>query len=222
MSQSPVLPRFGCGGVAAARTRPVVPAILNTLPPLWADGDSLYEKQPGAVVRPLRPNHDPRSCFTRNACSIAPPLSWRVRRSDSRRDTIRHRLFQLALTVLDYDKAIAFYVGVLGFTLIEDTDLGNDKRWVRVAPPGYDAENPNGAALLLARAVTDEQRASVGNQTGGRVFLFLETDDFKRDFDLYTSRGVHFVRAPAEEPYGTVAVFADLYGNLIDLIGPRG
>lgn len=109
-------------------------------------------------------------------------------RSSSTILIVTQRLFQLALTVLDYDKAIAFYVGVLGFTLIEDTDLGNDKRWVRVAPPAYDADNPNGAALLLARAVNDEQRASVGNQTGGRVFLFLETDDFKRDFDLYTSR----------------------------------
>ncbi len=118
----------------------------------------------------------------------------------------------------DYDEALAFYVGVLGWDLVEDTDLGGGKRWVRVRPPG----DPGGAGILLARAVTDEQRASVGNQTGGRVFIFVETDDFWRDHRLLSERGVRFVRPPSVEPYGTVAVFADLYGNLFDLIGPSG
>lgn len=135
----------------------------------------------------------------------------------------------IALTVRDYDQAIAFYVGILGFALLEDTDLGNGKRWVRVAPKNADstgsasatpASSP-AAAILLARAVTPEQLASVGNQTGGRVFLFLHTDDFDRDYRVYLSRGVRFVREPVDQPYGTVAVFADLYGNLWDLIGPR-
>lgn len=108
-------------------------------------------------------------------------------------------------------------MGTLGFDLLEDTDMGNGKRWVRVRPPGAD----HGAGLLLARAVTPEQRHSVGNQTGGRVFLFLETDDFDRDYTNYTARGVEFVREPSDEPYGKVAVFKDLYGNLIDLIERR-
>jgi len=126
------------------------------------------------------------------------------------------RLAQLALTVLDYDDAIRFYVDKLGFELVEDTAMGSEKRWVRVRPPGAP---PGGAELLLARAVTDAQRASVGNQTGGRVFLFLETDDFERDFEAYTAKGVRFVRPPSKESYGTVAVFEDLYGNKWDLIG---
>ena len=125
------------------------------------------------------------------------------------------RLAQLALTVRDYDEALTFYVGTLGFQLLEDTDLGGGKRWVRVRPPGS-----GGAGLLLARAVTPAQLASVGNQTGGRVFLFVETDDFWADHRRLSERGVQFVRGPSVEPYGTVAVFADLYGNLIDLIGP--
>jgi len=108
-------------------------------------------------------------------------------------------------------------VGKLGFDLLEDTDLGSGKRWVRVRPPGPD----RGAGLLLARATTPEQRDSVGNQTGGRVFLFLETDDFDRDHARYTAAGVEFVREPSVEPYGKVAVFRDLYGNLIDLIERR-
>jgi catechol 2,3-dioxygenase-like lactoylglutathione lyase family enzyme len=123
------------------------------------------------------------------------------------------RLALIALLVREYDEAIAFYVGKLGFELLEDSDLGNKKRWVRVAPPGS-----QGSALLLARAVNDDQRAAVGRQCGGRVFLFLETDDFARDYELYRSRGVTFVRAPVREPYGVVAVMADLYGNPIDLI----
>ncbi|MCP4594821.1 MAG: VOC family protein [bacterium] len=131
--------------------------------------------------------------------------------------TMHQRIAQFAVTVLDYDDAIGFYVEKLGFTLLEDTDLGGGKRWVRVRPPGT-AE----AAILLACATTPEQAASVGNQTGGRVFLFLETDDFWRDYEALRSRGVRFVRPPSEESYGTVAVFEDLYGNKFDLIQPRG
>lgn len=117
----------------------------------------------------------------------------------------------------DYDEALGFYVGVLGFALIEDSPVPQQgKRWVVVAPRG----GGSASGLLLARAADAAQEARIGNQTGGRVFLFLHTDDFWRDFNLYTSRGVVFVRAPAEEPHGTVAVFRDLYGNLWDLIQP--
>ncbi|MFH1418198.1 MAG: VOC family protein [Planctomycetota bacterium] len=129
---------------------------------------------------------------------------------------MQQRIAHFAVTVLDYDDAIDFYVEKLGFTLLEDTDLGRGKRWVRVRPPGS-AE----AAILLACATTPEQVASVGNQTGGRVFLFLETDDFWRDYAALRSRDVLFVRPPSEESYGTVAVFEDLYGNKCDLIQPR-
>lgn len=124
---------------------------------------------------------------------------------------------QLSLVVRDYDEAIAFYVGTLGFTLVEDTAMpAQAKRWVVVAPPGT-----GGVRLLLARAVGEAQLARVGDQTGGRVFLFLYTDDFWRDFNAYTARGVVFVREPKDEPYGTVAVFQDLYGNLWDLVQPK-
>jgi catechol 2,3-dioxygenase-like lactoylglutathione lyase family enzyme len=120
----------------------------------------------------------------------------------------------VALLVRDYDAAIDFYVRTLGFALIEDTFIeAQQKRWVLVAPPGATESR-----LLLARAVGEEQLSRVGNQTGGRVFLFLHTDDFWRDFNLYKSRGVVFVREPKEESYGTVAVFQDLYGNLWDLL----
>jgi catechol 2,3-dioxygenase-like lactoylglutathione lyase family enzyme len=122
-----------------------------------------------------------------------------------------------SVLVRDYDEAIAFYVGVLGFLLIEDSPVpSQNKRWVVVAPPGASESR-----LLLARAATPDQESRVGNQTGGRVFLFLHTDDFWRDFNLYTSKGVSFIRQPAEEPHGTVAVFQDLYGNLWDLIEPK-
>lgn len=122
----------------------------------------------------------------------------------------------VSIVVSDYDEAIAFYVGTLGFTLVEDKPVPEQgKRWVVVAPPGA-----RESRLLLARASSPEQLARVGNQTGGRVFLFLHTDDFERDFSTYQSKGVTFVRGPTREPYGTVAVFRDLYGNLCDLIGP--
>jgi lactoylglutathione lyase len=123
------------------------------------------------------------------------------------------RIGCVALVVRDYDEAIAFYTQALGFELVEDTDFGGAKRWVRVRPPGAD-----GTDLLLARATTPEQALCVGNQTGGRVFLFLHTDDFWRDYHAFLARGVQFVRPPTDEPYGTVAVFVDLYGNQWDLL----
>ena len=128
-------------------------------------------------------------------------------------------LAMIALVVADYDEAIAWYTGVLGFTLIEDTAMSEDKRWVVIAPPG--SESVGGARLLLARASNDEQASRVGNQTGGRVFLFLRTDDFGRDYAALLARGVEFVEKPRHEAYGTVVVFRDLYGNKWDLVGPR-
>lgn len=122
----------------------------------------------------------------------------------------------IALVVSDYDEAIEFYTQKLGFDLLEDTPLSETKRWVRVAPKGSGE-----CCLLLAKAANDEQRSRVGNQTGGRVFLFLHTDDFWRDYHKLIANQVVFVRPPSEEEYGTVAVFQDLYGNLWDLIGPQ-
>jgi catechol 2,3-dioxygenase-like lactoylglutathione lyase family enzyme len=124
------------------------------------------------------------------------------------------KLAQLALVVRDYDEAIAWYTRVLGFALVEDSALGGGKRWVVLRPPG-----PGGADLLLARAASPEQESRIGNQTGGRVFLFLHSDDFWREHRALTAHGVTFVSGPREEAYGTVAVFEDLYGNRWDLIG---
>ncbi|MBX3560622.1 MAG: VOC family protein [Sphingomonas sp.] len=133
-------------------------------------------------------------------------------------NSMRQSIVQLSLVVRDYDEAIAWYVGTLGFTLVEDRyQPEQDKRWVVIAPPGAPAGS---ATLLLARATTPEQAAAIGNQTGGRVFLFLHTDDFDRDHAAMTAKGVRFVRPPARQPYGKVAVFEDLYGNLWDLIEP--
>ena len=130
---------------------------------------------------------------------------------------MKQSLALTALVVRDYEEALAFYVGTLGFTLVEDREVPEQgKRWVVVAPPGATESR-----LLLARAVGDEQSSRIGNQTGGRVFLFLETDDLWRDYEAYGARGVVFVRDPAEQPYGTVAVFRDLYGNLWDLVERR-
>ena len=123
------------------------------------------------------------------------------------------RISALALVVPDYDSAIAFYVGTLGFRLCEDIDQGT-KRWVTVEPPG------GGARLVLARAEGPAQQAAIGNQTGGRVFLFLATDDFARDHATMTAAGVHFEETPRHEPYGSVAVWRDPFGNRWDLIGP--
>ena len=129
---------------------------------------------------------------------------------------MRQSLGLVSLVVRDYDEALAFFVGTLGFELLEDTYVpGQDKRWVVVGPPGATESR-----LLLARASDEEQASRIGSQTGGRVFLFLYTDDFRRDYEAYRSRGVVFVREPREEPYGTVAVFLDLYGNPWDLLQP--
>ena len=126
---------------------------------------------------------------------------------------MKQTLGHVALVVRDYDEALDFFTKTLNFTLIEDTRLSESKRWVMIAPPGS-----QGTTLLLARAATPEQTSRIGNQTGGRVFLFLHTDDFWRDYREMTARNVKFTREPSEESYGTVAVFEDLYGNLWDLL----
>jgi len=123
----------------------------------------------------------------------------------------------VSLVVPDYDEAVAFYVGRLGFELIQDTALGPDKRWILVAPPGAGE-----CRLLLAKAATPAQSAAIGAQAGGRVFLFLTTDDFAREHARFLAAGVAFMEAPRDEPYGRVAVFADPFGNLWDLIEPAG
>lgn len=123
------------------------------------------------------------------------------------------QLANVALLVGNYDEAIAWYTQVLGFTLLQDTDLGDGRRWVRVAPPGA-----TGTALLLAQAATEAQRARVGDQVGGRVGFFLHTDDFARDHAALSERGVRFAEEPRSENYGMVAVFVDLYGNRWDLV----
>ena len=122
-------------------------------------------------------------------------------------------LAHIALVVKDYDEAINFYTEKLGFTLVEDTVLSNTKRWVLIAPPGS-----NGCQILLAKAANEEQMSRVGNQTGGRVFLFLHTDNFQRDYQQLLDHQVKIIREPSVEAYGTVAVFEDLYGNKWDLI----
>jgi catechol 2,3-dioxygenase-like lactoylglutathione lyase family enzyme len=128
---------------------------------------------------------------------------------------MRQRIGLVTLLVEDYDEAIAYYTGKLGFALLEDTRISASKRWVVVAPQGS-----TGNGLLLARAAHEEQRRAVGRQSGGRVFLFLFTDDFQRDYLAYGQRGVVFSEQPRQEPYGVVAVFTDLYGNRWDLIQP--
>ncbi len=128
---------------------------------------------------------------------------------------MKQEIAQIALVVKDYDEAILFYCKKLHFQLIEDTPLSPVKRWVLISPPGS-----SGTKLLLAKAANEEQLSRAGNQTGGRVFLFLHTDDFDRDFQNLLDQEVRIVREPAVEPYGKVAVFADLYGNLWDLIEP--
>lgn len=126
---------------------------------------------------------------------------------------MKNELIHIALVVEDYDEAIKFYTEKLGFTLVKDEQQSETKRWVLVAPKGS-----NGCQILLAKGVGDEQKSRIGNQTGGRVFLFLQTDDFWRDYNDFTAKSVKFVREPKTEDYGTVAVFADLYGNLWDLV----
>lgn len=121
----------------------------------------------------------------------------------------------VSLLVRDYDEAIRFFTDCLQFTLVEDTPMGGGKRWVVVSPPGE-----KGASLLLAKAVGGEQEARIGDQTGGRVFLFLRTDDFYRDYEYMKAKGVRFTEDPRQEDYGTVVVFLDLYGNKWDLVQP--
>lgn len=128
---------------------------------------------------------------------------------------MKQHIAHIALVVDDYDDAIAFYTQKLHFTLIEDTVLSETKRWVLIAPPGS-----TGCCLLLAKATNNTQKSRVGNQTGGRVFLFLHTDDFQRDYQNLLHHNIKIVREPTTEVYGTVAVFEDLYGNLWDLIEP--
>jgi len=131
---------------------------------------------------------------------------------------MRQSLGLVSLVVRDYDEALEFFVGKLGFQLVEDTYVPEQsKRWVVVSPPGATESR-----LLLARASSAEQVSRIGAQTGGRVFLFLHTDDFWRDYERYKARGVEFVRPPRQESYGTVAVFTDLYGNMWDLLQPKG
>ncbi|MDQ3062519.1 MAG: VOC family protein [Acidobacteriota bacterium] len=126
---------------------------------------------------------------------------------------MKQSIAHIALVVDDYDEAIKFYTEKLDFTLLEDTPQSETKRWILVAPKGAEE-----CCLLLAKGVGEEQRSRIGNQTGGRVFLFLKTDDFWRDYENIRARGVTFVREPKTEDYGTVAVFTDLYGNLWDLV----
>jgi len=128
-----------------------------------------------------------------------------------------HSIASLTLVVRDYDEAIAFFTDALRFTLVEDTPLGGGKRWVVVGPAAS-----TGASLLLAKAATPEQLSRVGDQTGGRVFLFLHTDDFWDDYNHMQSRGVQFIEQPRREPYGLVVVFRDLYGNKWDLVQRSG
>jgi catechol 2,3-dioxygenase-like lactoylglutathione lyase family enzyme len=129
---------------------------------------------------------------------------------------MKQRIAHIALVVEDYDDAIEFYTKKLEFQLLEDTKLSDEKRWVLIAPPGA-----NECSLLLAKAANEEQIKSIGNQTGGRVFLFLFTDDFERDYQKMIERDISFVRPPTEYDYGRVAVFEDLYGNLWDLLEPN-
>ncbi len=129
---------------------------------------------------------------------------------------MNQHIAHISLLVADYDEAIKFYTQKLNFSLIEDTPISEDKRWVLVAPPGS-----RECCLLLAKASSDEQKKYIGNQTGGRVFLFLYTDNFERDYQNLIQENIRIVREPKQESYGTVAVFADLYGNLWDLIEPK-
>ncbi len=129
---------------------------------------------------------------------------------------MNQKLVNVTLVVDNYDRAIEFYTNILNFSLVQDIKLSETKRWVLVSPPGKSE-----TCLLLAVAVNDEQKSRIGNQTGGRVFLFIHTDNFERDYKLYTKNGVKFIEQPRYEKYGTVAVFSDLYGNLFDLIEPK-
>ena len=129
---------------------------------------------------------------------------------------MNQQLIQISLLVRDYDEAIVFYTQKLGFLLLEDTSLTETKRWVRIQPAG----NQGGCSILLAKAVNEQQISAIGNQTGGRVFLFLHTDNIDRDYINYKNKGIEFIGEPRSESYGKVVVFRDIYGNLWDLIEP--
>lgn len=129
---------------------------------------------------------------------------------------MQQKIALIAIVVKDYDEAIAFYTQKLAFQLVADTPLSEEKRWVIISPPGN-----HGTNLLLAKAANERQQASIGNQTGGRVFLFLHTDNFWRDYEQLLQNDIQFIRPPQQEPFGTVAVFEDLYGNLWDLVEPH-
>ena len=129
---------------------------------------------------------------------------------------MKQQIAHISLVVKDYDEAIRFYTKKLNFIVKEDTVLSETKRWVIISPPGSD-----GCSLLLAKAASEEQKTRIGNQTGGRVFLFMHTDDIKRDYSNMKEQGISFTREPVEEVWGTVAVFKDMYGNLWDLIEPK-
>jgi uncharacterized glyoxalase superfamily protein PhnB len=129
---------------------------------------------------------------------------------------MNQNIFQITLIIDDYYKAIDYYQSTLGFELIEDKYIGNNKRWVRITPPGS-----KGFSLLLAKSNTEEQKKAIGNQSGGRIFLFLNTDNAIRNFELYQSKQVTVIREPSNEPYGTVFVFQEMYGNLWDVIEPH-
>lgn len=128
---------------------------------------------------------------------------------------MKQQLAQIALVVRDYDEALRFYTEILQFELVEDSRMSDTKRWVVVRPQGSETK------LLLAKAANEEQASRIGNQTGGRVFLFLHTDDFERDYQNLLQHGINIMRGPVDEPYGKVLVFEDLYGNLWDLIQPQ-
>lgn len=139
-----------------------------------------------------------------------------LNQSSNKRLSMYNRIAHIALVVKDYDEAIQFYTQKLDFIVLEDTKIDEFKRWVVISPPGAKE-----CCLLLAKAANEKQLASVGNQTGGRVFLFLFTDDFWRDYNKMLENGITFVRPPKKEPYGMVAVFEDLYGNMWDLLEPN-
>jgi catechol 2,3-dioxygenase-like lactoylglutathione lyase family enzyme len=155
--------------------------------------------------------------MTRIVVGAAPNSGREYFRVAVQESLMPQQLHAFALVVRDYDEAIDYYTNALGFTLLEDTPMPAGKRWVRIAPAGSE-----GAALLLAKAANPEQAASIGNQAGGRVFLFLHTDDFARDYERMKSHDVRFCEEPRYETYGTVVVFEDVYGNRWDLIEPKG
>ena len=152
-------------------------------------------------------------CLPRFSSFVTSEMDSRYLIATEPKEEMKQRIAHIALLVKEYDEAIRFYTEKLDFTLVEDTALEGGRRWVLVAPPGGSE-----ACLLLAKATNEAQRACVGNQAGGRVFLFLYTDDFWRDYDKMIERDIEFIRPPKEEAYGTVAVFADLYGNKWDLL----